>query len=432
MIIKHFKITLLVTLVLSVMVTPPSFAQKKGPVIGFSGNLVDFSASAPKPGKVDPGFSIMYWQGITRKIDYSVRYNGLFSEYTKNEKSATGGYINEFEGSFHGRFMNDDRLLNPFLTAGIGIGNYGKNNWASYVPMGGGLQLNMDGEGYIFLQANYRRSLNEKRLDHNMFYSLGFTQSLRNKKPEPVKEIPVAVVEVKDSDNDGVPDATDVCPDIAGIVSLKGCPDKDGDGLADRDDACPDVAGLQKYKGCPVPDHDKDGINDEQDKCPELAGISRYNGCPVPDSDNDGIDDEQDQCPQRAGTAANKGCPEIKKEVKAKVDKAAMQIYFASGSNKLLAKSNRSLDEVARILQEDEDLRLDINGHTDNTGKRESNQVLSEGRAKAVYDYLVGKGVAANKLRSAGFGQDQPVADNKSIAGRAKNRRVELQLHYGE
>jgi outer membrane protein OmpA-like peptidoglycan-associated protein len=211
---------------------------------------------------------------------------------------------------------------------------------------------------------------------------------------------------------------------------LKGCPDKDGDGLADKDDKCPEVAGLQKYEGCPIPDTDKDGVNDEQDKCPSIAGVARYEGCPIPDTDKDGVNDEEDKCPALAGTAANRGCPEIKEEVKKRVDKAALNIYFVTGSSKLLAKSNKSLEELVKILKEDKDLKLNINGHTDNTGKPEKNQVLSENRAKAVYDYLVKKEVSETQLKSTGFGQDQPVADNKTAAGRLKNRRVELQLHY--
>ena len=426
---KHFKFTILLFL-LSIAAFGQEFGSpKKGSIIGFSANLVDFSASVPKVGHVDPGISLMYWKGITNKIDFSIRYNVLFSNYAKIGDNNNQEFINEFEGSLHVKLLNDDHLLTPFLTAGIGIGNYGRKNWAPYAPLGGGLQLNMLGEGYIFLQANYRRSFAEKKLDHNMFYSLGFTQVISGKMPE-VKPVPVVIEEVKDRDNDGVPDVSDACPDIAGPASLKGCPDKDNDAIADKDDKCPDVAGLQKYNGCPIPDTDKDGINDEEDKCPQTAGIRRYNGCPIPDKDNDGVNDEEDRCPGLAGTVANHGCPDVKEEIKKKMDKAATSIYFASGKAVLLATSNKSLNEVAQILQSDNDLKLDISGHTDNTGKAESNQTLSENRAKAVYDYLVKKGVSPDKLISAGFGQDQPIADNKSAAGRAKNRRVELLLHY--
>jgi OOP family OmpA-OmpF porin len=426
---KHFKITIFLFLLSMAAFGQKFGSPKKGSIIGFSVNLVDFSASVPKIGHVDPGISLMYWKGITNKVDFSVRYNALFSDYSKIGDS-NEGFINEFEGSLHGRLLNNDHLLNPFLSAGIGTGNYGTKNWALYAPLGGGLQLNMLGEGYIILQANYRRSFAEKKLDHNMFYSLGFTQAISSPKIPETKPVPVVVEEVKDRDNDGVPDVSDACPDAAGSASLKGCPDKDNDAIADKDDKCPDVAGIQKYNGCPVPDTDKDGINDEMDKCPQAAGTAKYNGCPIPDTDNDGVNDEEDRCPRLAGTVANHGCPEVKEEVKKKIDKAATSIYFASGKAVLLATSNKSLNEVAQILQSDMDLKLDINGHTDNTGKAEKNQALSENRAKAVYDYLVKKGVSSDKLKSMGFGQDQPVADNKTAAGRTKNRRVELLLHY--
>lgn len=405
-------------------------SPKKGSLIGFSGNMVDFSASVPKIGKVDPGFSLMYWKGLTKNIDISGRYNGLFSDYSKTASTNDGGYINEFEASLHARALSDNHLLNPFLSAGVGIGNYGKKTWAPYAPLGGGLQLNLESETYIFLQANYRLSLQNTKLDDNMFYSLGFTQALTRKEPPAPKPIPVVIEEVKDRDNDGVPDASDACPDVAGKAALNGCPDKDNDGIADKDDKCPDVAGLKKYDGCPIPDTDKDGINDEQDACPTVAGVAKYKGCPVPDRDKDGVADEDDKCPDLAGPASNNGCPEIKEEVKKKVEVAAKNIYFATGSAKLLAKSNKSLNELAAILQADSDLKLDINGHTDNTGKADKNQILSENRAKSVYDYLVKKGVSEDRLKSAGFGQDQPVADNKTAAGRTQNRRVELQLHY--
>lgn len=432
MLYKKLKITLLLVAFAGMASAQQDNAAKKSPLIGFSGNLTDFSASLPKVGHVDPGFSLMFWNGITRKLDYSVRYNGLFSDY-KSSGAASSGYINEFEGSFHARALNDEKLVNPFLSAGLGIGNYGKN-WSPYAPLGLGVQFNLLNEAYIFLQGNYRLSFNENKLDNNTFYSLGFTQSLRDKKPEAPKPIPVVVEEVKDTDGDGVPDTNDQCPGTpAGVkVDANGCPvDSDGDKVPDHLDKCPGTpAGVKvDANGCPV-DSDGDGIADHQDKCPDVAGLAKYGGCPMPDRDKDGIADEEDRCPDLAGIAANNGCPEIKEEVKKVVSVAAQNIYFATGSAKLLAKSHKSLDEVAKILEADADLKLDIHGHTDNTGKADKNQVLSENRAKSVYDYLVKKGIAESRLVSAGFGQDEPVADNKTAAGRQQNRRVELKLHY--
>lgn len=398
---------------------------KKGAAIGFSANGVDFSASVPKIGKVDPGFSVMYWQGLTKNFDFSLRYNGLFTDYTKNTANSNQ-YTNEFEGALHGRFLANNHLLNPFLTAGIGMGSYGNKIWAPYLPLGGGLQLNLANEGYIFLQANYRKTLASAKLDNNMFYSLGFTQNIKRTEAEaPVAPLPPVPV-VTDKDNDGVADADDACPDVVGVAALKGCPDSDGDGIADAEDKCANVKGLAKYQGCPIPDTDGDGINDEEDKCASVAGVARYQGCPVPDTDKDGVNDEEDKCPAEAGPASNHGCPEIKQEVINKINMSAKNIFFATGSAKLLTKSNASLNSIYSILNDNPTYMADISGHTDNTGKPEKNQALSEARANAVKAFLVSKGISENRLTAAGFGPDQPVADNKTAAGRAKNRRVEI------
>ncbi|RZL06513.1 MAG: OmpA family protein, partial [Pedobacter sp.] len=200
--------------------------------------------------------------------------------------------------------------------------------------------------------------------------------------------------------------------------------------VADKDDKCPDLAGMAKYNGCPIPDTDNDGVNDEEDKCITVPGVRKYNGCPIPDSDNDAVNDEEDACPNVPGIAANRGCPEIKAEVKKKIDVAANNILFATGSARLAASSNKGLNEVVKIMQEDADVLLAIDGHTDDVGKEEFNQTLSESRAASVKQYLVGKGIDESRITSAGHGETSPIADNKSAAGRKKNRRVELVLSY--
>ena len=407
-----------------------SYGQVKPSIIGFSANAVNFVGSGSQSGKYDPGFSIMYWKGINRKMDFSIRYNGLFSEYSK-VPDGSSEYINEFEASLHVRPINDDHLFSPFLSAGIGVGNYG-NRWATYTPLGGGLQLNMAGEGYIFLQANYRISLQSKNLDNNMFYSLGFTSPIGSPREKPVVKAlpPPPVVEVKDQDKDGVPDSLDACPDIAGLPQFNGCPDTDGDGIPDKDDKCPNQRGIARYNGCPIPDSDGDGINDEEDKCPQVAGVAKYQGCPIPDRDGDGVNDEEDKCPDIAGEASNHGCPIVKEEIRKRADYAAQHIYFATASFILLKKSFIGLDEIAGLLKKDQGLKLYVDGYTDNTGKPEKNQALSENRAGAVKKYLAGKGIEGTRIMSTGHGSADPVADNKTAAGRARNRRVVLKLDY--
>ncbi|MFT3822959.1 MAG: OmpA family protein [Chitinophagaceae bacterium] len=418
--------------------------KKKGSLLGFSFNMTDFytpnvikasslghvlsHGGGTRVSDMDPGISVMYWKGLTNILDLSVRYNGLFTSYTKDNNSDKS-YANEFEGSLHLRPLADNHLIQPFITGGIGVGQYGKT-WAPYAPAGLGIQFNFSSITYLFLQANYRISLDKSSADDNLFYSLGITENLTKRKVKEVKVVPLPVVEKKDRDNDGVVDSLDACPDVAGLPQFNGCPDTDGDGIPDKDDKCPTVAGLARYQGCPIPDTDGDGINDEEDKCPTVAGVARYQGCPIPDRDKDGVNDEEDKCPDLPGPASNNGCPEVKEEVRKRVEVAASKIFFVTGSAKLMAKSYKSLDEVAKLMQDDANLKLSIDGHTDNTGRLELNQKLSADRARSVRDYLVSKGIEGGRLRSSGHGPDNPIADNKTAAGRAKNRRVEMTLTY--
>jgi uncharacterized protein YnzC (UPF0291/DUF896 family) len=93
------------------------------------------------------------------------------------------------------------------------------------------------------------------------------------------KKTTTVIAKVTDSDNDGVPDDEDECPNIPGLAATKGCPDSDGDGIPDHLDDCPTIAGLAQFKGCP--DSDLDGIPDNKDVCPYEAGPASNNGCPV-------------------------------------------------------------------------------------------------------------------------------------------------------
>jgi outer membrane protein OmpA-like peptidoglycan-associated protein len=227
-----------------------------------------------------------------------------------------------------------------------------------------------------------------------------------------------------DADLDGIADGEDLCPNEAGSAATNGCPDRDGDGVADKDDKCPDVAGTAQFQGCN--DTDGDGIADWEDQCPEKAGPKANNGCP--DTDNDGIPDHQDKCPTVPGTAANQGCPEVRAEVKKRLAFAATAIQFETGKALIKKTSYKMLDEIVAILNEYNDYDMTIDGHTDNTGKADRNMELSQQRADAVKQYFIDKGIAASRLTATGYGQDQPVADNKTAAGRAKNRRVDMDL----
>jgi len=384
--------------------------------------------------EMSPGLAVSYFKGVKPKIDFATTLAATFADYPFPKRPAFGNdnLLLELDASVNLKLTNENYWVIPYLSAGVGAHKY-KVYYGAFMPIGVGLRLNLFDEAGIFLNSQYRIPVTSETANFHFYHSLGVYGVVGKKKVEPVKVVEVPQAEPpKDTDNDGITDDKDKCPTTPGVAKYEGCPvpDTDKDGINDENDKCPTVAGVARYQGCPIPDTDKDGINDEEDKCPTVAGVARYQGCPVPDSDNDGVNDEEDKCPQLAGTKENQGCPEIKQEVKEKVAFAAKNILFATGSFKLLASSNKGLNDVAKIMQDNPDMKLMIDGHTDNTGTAEKNQALSQSRADAVKSYIAGKGIDASRMTATGHGQDLPIADNKTAAGRQKNRRVEMKLGY--
>ena len=230
------------------------------------------------------------------------------------------------------------------------------------------------------------------------------------------------VAKVLDHDGDGIPDAEDRCPDEKGPRKTHGCPDSDGDGVIDTQDKCPDVPGKRELAGCPdEKDSDDDGVIDSKDKCPDVAGKPEFAGCP--DSDNDGVPDAEDKCPDVAGLKEHQGC--LPEEV-AKFTGAIKGISFKTGKADIAKSSYPVLDAAMKVIQDYPSLRLKIEGHTDNVGKSEKNQTLSEARAEAVKAYFVGKGIEEKRLETVGYGDTKPKVSNKAEKGRAVNRRIEF------
>ncbi len=229
-----------------------------------------------------------------------------------------------------------------------------------------------------------------------------------------------------DTDADGVVDHLDECPNVFGEPQFNGCPDTDGDGIADNQDACIDEPGLPEFNGCP--DTDNDGVTDAQDECPDEAGPKENNGCPWPDSDEDGVIDRMDECPEVAGPASNKGCPEVKEEHIKQLNDYGKTILFNTGKSTFQEKTYTVLDNMANVMNQFPNAKFAIEGHTDNTGTDKINDPLSNDRANAVRNYLISKGISANRLTAEGFGSKRPIDDNKTAEGRANNRRTEIKL----
>lgn len=229
-----------------------------------------------------------------------------------------------------------------------------------------------------------------------------------------------------DADGDGIEDSKDDCPNEAGLEEFNGCPDTDGDGVADKNDSCPTVAGLKALSGCP--DADGDGVTDGNDKCPNTSGPSANNGCPWPDTDGDSVLDKDDQCPSVKGTVANNGCPEVTEEVQETLNKYAKTILFDTGRSSIKSQSEAVLNDIIAILNEYSNATFTVEGHTDSIGSKTTNQKLSDSRANAVKDYFVNNGIDNSRLSAIGYGEDKPLDTNINKAGRANNRRVEINL----
>ncbi|SJZ96540.1 OmpA family protein [Novilysobacter spongiicola] len=124
-------------------------------------------------------------------------------------------------------------------------------------------------------------------------------------------------------------------------------------------------------------------------------------------------------------TAALLPASELKQQLDS-LGKVALEVNFATDKAEILPESKPQIEQVAELLRNDPELRLSVNGHTDDTGDAARNQQLSEERATSVVAALTARGVSADRLQARGFGQDEPVADNATEAGKARNRRVEL------
>ncbi len=239
-----------------------------------------------------------------------------------------------------------------------------------------------------------------------------------------------------DSDEDGVFDGIDQCPNTprGATVDPNGCPsDSDGDGVFDGIDQCPNTppGSTVDERGCPV-DDDGDGVLNAQDDCPGTPPGSEVDarGCTIErDTDGDSVPDSRDRCPN---TAAGEDVDEVGCPILFQVEQGVVRplvlsgVAFETGRSALTQDSYGVLDRVAESLLANPNVRVEVAGHTDNTGSRSLNMRLSLERAQAVKAYLARKGVAPSRLVAQGYGPDQPIATNATAAGRAQNRRVEL------
>ncbi|MCZ8196297.1 MAG: OmpA family protein [Flavobacterium sp.] len=431
---------------------------------------------------------------VSRYLGKLFDVNLLLSKGTIGyNNTETGSFKSDFNAaSINLRFniTAPEYIVRPYVFAGVGAIlfdnqlNFHTENYDYILPSAGaGINFRLSPMFMLNLQETFMYSNKDRRdgidnadgdfkkKDAYLTHMIGLTYNLGNSldtdkdgvsdKKDNCADTPAGVAVDKkgcplDKDADGVADYLDNCPDLAGSKTLNGCPDKDNDGVEDSKDRCPDQAGTLILKGCPdadkdgvadiddqcantkpgtkvdakgcATDSDNDGVMDDVDRCPNTAGVIALKGCP--DADGDGIADLDDKCPKAKGTAENKGCPEIAKADIVRITYIGSKIFFENNSDKLKVASLSQLDELSKILYKYDGASLTIAGHTDSVGADDFNLTLSQKRAESVRQYLIGKGISVDRLTSIGYGETQPVADNKSTLGRAKNRRVELKTNY--
>jgi OOP family OmpA-OmpF porin len=423
------KIMGVVMILLAVIVTAGHAQVREGsfsvtPFIGgyiFEGN---------EDLKNDPVYGLRAGYNLTKNWGFE----GFFNHVATENKVVAGNpdvkvYGYGIEGLYH--FMPESRLV-PFVAAGIGGMRYNgsggiedRNKLA--VDYGAGLKFFLTEN--LALRADVRHVLPFNDRYNDLLYTVGLHFAFGGtKKAEPSvmaaraaepAAAPVVAV-VRDSDGDGVVDDLDRCPGTpSGVqVDRDGCPlDSDRDGVYDYLDKCPGTpAGVKVDRdGCPL-DTDGDGVYDYLDKCP---------GTPA------GVKVDQDGCPP---PVVQKAVPQAASAMETAIvekGRVTLNVEFDTAKSTIRKSSHEEIGKLAAVLKKYPDLKILIEGHTDNVGNAKYNEQLSQRRADAIRKNLVEKyGIDASRLNTKGYGLTRPVASNATKEGRQKNRRVEAAAEY--
>jgi OOP family OmpA-OmpF porin len=341
--------------------------------------------------------------------------------------------------------------VRPFALAGAGAlsildsGNEVKSDTDLLAHVGAGVKIDITPRVLVRLDARYLPVPNTEDfgVSHDFEFHAGVSFLFGAREPV---EVVVIDKPVNDSDGDGIIDDDDRCirdvEDKDGFEDTDGCPDldNDADGVPDDADKCPlekeNRNNIDDDDGCPDTDEDKDGIIGSRDKCPtepeDQDGFQDEDGCIDADNDGDGVADAKDKCPTEAetwnGYQDEDGCKDKLPDAVRKFTGVIEGITFKKDSDQIQKKSFRLLDRAVGVMKEYVDVKIEISGHTSDEGEHDYNVDLSKRRAESVKTYLVGQGIATDRVQTIGYGPDKPIADNKTKKGRERNRRIEFRV----
>jgi len=369
-------------------------------------------------GNQDLEHRALYGLGLGYNIDQNWGLEGMFNFIdTEFEKDAgdVDVYMYRLDALYH--FMPDKKFV-PYIATGMGAMTFdpkrGSNDTDFLVDYGAGIKYFIN--DLTALRADVRHIISFDETYNNLAYTVGLTFLLGGEKKDPTPEY-------KDSDGDGVYDHLDQCPNTPQGVNVDdtGCPlDSDGDGVFDYIDKCLDTPkeATVDASGCPL-DSDGDGVFDYLDKCPDTPKEATVDasGCPL-DSDGDGVFDYKDTCPGTPkGAPVNKQGCWILKGVQFDTNKSVIKPVYKD-----------LLKQQAKILSDNQYVKVAVQGFTDDAGAESYNEKLSLKRAGAVVDYLISLGIDASRMKAVGYGEKNPVASNDTAEGRSQNRRIEFKV----
>jgi len=233
-----------------------------------------------------------------------------------------------------------------------------------------------------------------------------------------------------DTDGDGIRDSKDICPDIPGLKKFKGCPMSEADMAAKA--AAEEKARMEAEMAAKKAAEEKARMEAEAEKkrVAEAAAAKKAKQEADAKAAAEAKMKAEEDAKLKAAEAKAKAAAEAIKVRNAEVSRrfsASLQgLKFNSSQSTFKQESYARMDEAVAVLNEYPDINVLIQGHTDSQGPAEANRLLSQKRADAVMNYLVSKGISNSRLSSSGIGEEYPVADNNTSAGRAQNRRVEF------
>ena len=385
-------------------------------------------------------------------------YKGLYfgTELSINKIKKIEGQDN-FDYTFYGgqvflkKTFYSTKKARPFLKLGYGISGIDRGLFGDTIPFSQYFSKTLSpGFGVHFrITNNFGFEISSS---FNKAIDFGGITHLRHK-----AAIYIGIGD-RDRDGDGIINRKDKCPKIPGLPEFNGCPDNDGDGIPDLEDKCPNEPGVKLNNGCPEKDEALDENNLMSDKNKELqlgvvsSTFSKNTTNTKEESGNQEVLAENNSMSNKnkelqlevVSSALSKNTTNTKQESNNQISKDISNIsflinkkldenriiYFPAGSIKILGKKNLvKLRGIIKLITNQKDLKVLLEGHSSDDGDSISNLELSRDRAIIIKQTLIDLGTDPGRIKIKALGEEEPIFDNKSTNSDRFNRSVLITLY---